>query len=163
MQAHLRIRAAHAADAPLLTQWALAMAWETERKRLDEATLRAGIAEGLADANRARYFIAAHEALAAGRETIAEPVGTLMLTREWSDWRCGDWWWIQSVYVPEAHRRRGVFAALYRHVEQLARATPGVVGLRLYVERDNAVAQRTYGALGMVDAGYRIFESEFAK
>ena len=82
-----------------------------------------------------------------------------MLTREWSDWRNGDWWWIQSVYVPDAHRRQGVFAALYRHVEQLARDTPGVVGLRLYVERDNANAQRTYEALGMRDAGYRIFET----
>jgi ribosomal protein S18 acetylase RimI-like enzyme len=84
-----------------------------------------------------------------------------MLTREWSDWRNGDWWWIQSVYVPESHRRQGVFAALYRHVEQLARDAPGVIGLRLYVERENANAQRTYESLGMRDAGYRIFEAGF--
>jgi ribosomal protein S18 acetylase RimI-like enzyme len=84
-----------------------------------------------------------------------------MLTREWSDWRNGDWWWIQSVYVAPAHRRQGVFAALYRHVETLARNAPGVVGLRLYVERDNANAHRTYQALGMVDAGYAIYETEF--
>src|SRR3546814_8999658 len=76
-----------------------------------------------------------------------------MLTREWSDWRNGDWWWIQSVYVVPASRRRGMFAALYRHAEALARATPGVIGLRLYVERGNEVARRTYAALGMVDAG----------
>src|SRR3546814_11330045 len=76
-------------------------------------------------------------------------VGTLMLTREWSDWRNGDWWWIQSVYVVPASRRRGMFAALYRHAEALARATPGVIGLRLYVERGNEVARRTYAALGM--------------
>jgi ribosomal protein S18 acetylase RimI-like enzyme len=63
------------------------------------------------------------------------------------------------VYVAPAQRRRGVFAALYRHVEALARATPGVIGLRLYVERGNATAQRTYSALGMDDAGYRIFEA----
>jgi ribosomal protein S18 acetylase RimI-like enzyme len=67
------------------------------------------------------------------------------------------------VYVDPAHRRQGVFAALYRHLEQLARATPGVIGLRLYVERDNLPAQGTYTALGMVDAGYRIFEAEFAR
>src|SRR3546814_3907296 len=74
-----------------------------------------------------------------------------MLTREWSDWRNGDWWWIQSVYVVPAWRRQGVFAALYRHVEELALATPGVVGLRLYVERGNDAARRTYAALDMVD------------
>lgn len=157
----LRIREAHAADIELLAQWAQAMAWETEHKRLDAHTVRAGVAAGVADPAKARYFIAMHEAAVAGHETIAEPVGTLMLTREWSDWRNGDWWWIQSVYVPEAHRRQGAFAALYRHVEQLARDTDGVVGLRLYVERDNATAHRTYEALGMQDAGYNILEAEF--
>ena len=102
------------------------------------------------------------DAALAGHETVGMPVGTLMLTSEWSDWRNGDWWWIQSVYVAPEHRRRGVYAALYRHVEALARATPGVVGLRLYVEKDNASAQRTYAALGMVDAGYAMYEAEFA-
>ncbi len=163
MSAPLRIRQAHAHDRDLLAQWAVAMALETEHKQLDEATVRAGMEAGIADPAKARYFIAMRESTVAGRETIAASVGTLMLTREWSDWRNGDWWWIQSVYVPPEHRRQGVFAALYRHVEALARATPGVVGLRLYVERENANAQRTYAALGMVDAGYAIFEAEFAR
>lgn len=162
MQATLRIRNAHANDRDLLAQWASAMAWETEHKRLDPATIEAGIEAAIADPAKARYFIAMSEVALAGRETIATAAGTLMLTREWSDWRNGDWWWIQSVYVPEAYRRQGVFAALYRHVEQLARDTAGVVGLRLYVERENANAQRTYEALGMRDAGYRIYESGFA-
>ena len=157
----LRIREAHASDRDLLAQWAIAMALETEHKQLDAPTVNAGVAAGLKDAGRARYFVAMREATVAGHETIALPVGTLMLTREWSDWRNGDWWWIQSVYVAPEHRRQGVYAALYRHVEQIAQATAGVIGLRLYVERDNAAAQRTYTALGMSDAGYRIFESEF--
>ena len=161
MHTALRIREAHASDRDLLVQWASAMAWETEHKRLDVATISAGIDAGLADPAKARYFIAMSEVVVAGRETIAAAAGTLMLTREWSDWRSGDWWWIQSVYVPESHRRQGVFAALYRHVQQLARDTAGVIGLRLYVERDNANAQRTYESLGMNDAGYRIFEAEF--
>lgn len=155
-----RIRGAHEGDGPLLAQWATAMALETEHKRLDPDTVRAGVDAGIADAAKARYFVAMHEAALAGRETVAEPVGTLMLTREWSDWRNGEWWWIQSVYVAPEHRRCGVFRALYRHVEQQARAS-GVIGLRLYVERDNAAAQATYASLGMVDAGYRIFEQEF--
>jgi ribosomal protein S18 acetylase RimI-like enzyme len=156
-----RIRDAVAADLELLAQWAQAMAWETEHKRLDADTVRAGVAAGLADPGRARYFVAMHDAALAGHETVGIATGTLMLTREWSDWRNGDWWWIQSVYVAPAHRRQGVFAALYRHVEAQARATPGVVGLRLYVEKANAAAQRTYAALGMQDAGYAMYEQEF--
>ncbi|MCF7222866.1 GNAT family N-acetyltransferase [Marilutibacter chinensis] len=157
----LRIRDATAADAPLLAQWAAAMAWETEHKRLDPDTVLAGVQAGIADPGKARYLIAMHDAPLAGDELVSVPVGTLMLTREWSDWRNGEWWWIQSVYVPEAHRRQGVFAALYREVEARARATAGVVGLRLYVERDNENAQRRYRALGMDDAGYRMFEAGF--
>jgi ribosomal protein S18 acetylase RimI-like enzyme len=156
-----RVRAAEPADAALLAQWAAAMAWETEHQRLDPGTVLAGVAAGIADPQRARYFLAMDDAPLAGHETIGSPVGTLMVTREWSDWRNGDWWWIQSVYVPPGHRRRGVFAALYRHLEAQARATPGVVGLRLYVERDNAAAQRTYAALGMRDAGYALLEQAF--
>jgi GNAT superfamily N-acetyltransferase len=155
-----RIRTAHAADAPLLAEWAAAMALETEDKQLDHATVLAGVATGIAEPAKARYFIAMQDASVAGSEVLSIPVGTLMLTTEWSDWRNGDWWWIQSVYVPHEHRRKGVFAALYKHVEALARQTEGVVGLRLYVERENANAQRTYEALGMQDEGYRIF---FAK
>ncbi|NUS39531.1 MAG: GNAT family N-acetyltransferase [Lysobacter sp.] len=156
-----RIRPATPADAPLLAQWARAMALETEHKRLDADTVLAGVVAGIAEPARARYFVAMQDAPVAGHETVGVPVGTLMLTSEWSDWRNGDWWWIQSVYVPQEHRRRGVFAALYRHVEAQAHATPGVVGLRLYVERANHAAQRTYGSLGMQDAGYAIYEQEF--
>ncbi len=156
-----RIRAAESSDVDLLAQWAQAMALETEHRRLDADIVRAGVAAGIADAAKARYFVAMDDAVLAGGETIGMAVGTLMVTREWSDWRNGDWWWIQSVYVIAQHRRQGIFAAMYRHVQQLAQETPGVVGLRLYVERDNAVAQRTYAALGMQDAGYAIQEQAF--
>ena len=155
----LRIRDAQPADAPLLAEWAAAMAWETEHKRLDPATVALGVSNALADPLRARYFVAMRQAEVAGSETLALPVGTLMLTDEWSDWRNGWWWWIQSVYVPPEERRTGVFAALYDQAASLARATPGVVGLRLYVERDNADAQRTSASLGMDDAGYLVFET----
>jgi ribosomal protein S18 acetylase RimI-like enzyme len=152
-----RIRAAHASDAPMIAGWNAAMALETEGKRLDPATVNAGVAAGIADPAKSRYFVAMEDASVAGAETLGVPVGTLMLTTEWSDWRNGHWWWIQSVYVPPEHRRKGVFAALYHHVEALARQTREVVGLRLCVERDNANAQRTYEALGMQDEGYRVY------
>lgn len=143
------VRGAVADDLSWLVDCAVAMAWETERKRLDPDIVRAGVAAALDDASKAQYFVAMRD------DTRA---GTLMLTGEWSDWRNGLWWWIQSVYVEPAQRRGSVFTALYRHVETLARAAPGVIGLRLYVEHANAAAQRTYAALGMHDAGYRIYE-----
>lgn len=156
-----RIRPANHNDVEWLACCNAAMALETEHKLLDARTLHAGIATGFADASKARYFVAMQDAALAGAETIGVPVGTLMLTTEWSDWRNGDWWWIQSVYVVPDHRRQGVFAALYGHVEQVARDTDGVIGLRLYVETENKNALATYSALGMRDAGYRLFESEF--
>ncbi|KRA16889.1 GNAT family N-acetyltransferase [Lysobacter sp. Root604] len=159
----LRIRDAEAADRDLIADWMIAMAWETEHKRLDPDTVRAGVEAGLADGAKARYFIAMREVEVAGRETIAAAAGTLMFTHEWSDWRNGDWWWIQSVYVAPEHRRQGVYQAMHGHVAALAQATPGVIGLRLYVERTNTAAQSTYRALAMDDAGYAIFESEFGK
>ena len=148
---NLDVRPATDADVALMVRWAQAMALETEHKQLDGATLAAGIGTGLADPQRARYFIATVD---------GEPAGTLMLTYEWSDWRNGWWWWIQSVYVAPAQRRKGVYRALYSHVLALARADSAVCGLRLYVERENTSAQRTYEFLGMTDAGYRMYEAE---
>lgn len=156
----LRVRQATSTDAAWLADCALALARETEDRQLDPATVRAGIEACLADPARARYFVAMHE-VRAGADLLAHPAGTLMLTREWSDWRNGDWWWIQSVYVMPEFRRHGVFTALHRHVEALARATAGVVGLRLYVERDNRAAQATYAARGLRDSGYLILERPF--
>ena len=147
----LQVRAATADDLDLMARWAQAMAIETEDKALDADIVTRGIAAGLADPGRARYYVASVD---------DEAAGTLMLTTEWSDWRNGWWWWIQSVYVAPAHRRKGVYRALYSHVHDLARADPEVRGLRLYVEKENVTAQRTYEVLGMVDAGYRMYEAE---
>ena len=144
------IRAATVADLDSLVDFACAMALETERKRLDPATVRRGIGRALAEPQRARYLVA---------ELGGQTVGTLMLTLEWSDWRCADWWWIQSVYVAPAARRLGVFRALYAAVYRDASAAgDAVCGIRLYVESENHRAQATYVALGMVDARYQVME-----
>ncbi|MEO8161642.1 MAG: GNAT family N-acetyltransferase [Arenimonas sp.] len=147
----IRIRPARQDDVSLMARWAEAMALETEDKQLEPGVVTRGIQRALDDANLGRYFIA---------DIAGEPVGTLMLTWEWSDWRCGWWWWIQSVYVDTRFRRRGVYRALYAHVLALAQADPEVRGLRLYVERDNSRAQSTYEFLGMQDAGYRMYETD---
>ncbi len=145
----LTLRAADPRDLDVLVEFNAAMAMETEALRLDRERLRAGVAALLADPAKGRYRLA---------ERAGEVVGALMLTREWSDWRCGDWWWIQSVYVRADARRAGVFRALFDSVAAEARADAGVCGLRLYVERDNLRAQATYRALGMDETHYRLFE-----
>jgi ribosomal protein S18 acetylase RimI-like enzyme len=81
-----------------------------------------------------------------------------MITYEWSDWRDGLFWWVQSVYVKPEHRRRGVYTVLYEFVKALAAADPSVRGFRLYVERENAAAQRTYERLGMSESHYKMYE-----
>ena len=146
----IQVRDARRDDLETLARWAEAMALETEHKRLDSLTVRRGIAVLFDAVARGRYVVAERGGVAAG---------ALMLTHEWSDWRNADWWWIQSVYVEPGHRRSGVFAALYRHVHALAQQTPGICGLRLYVEKDNVAAQRTYESLGMEDSSYRVYEA----
>jgi len=146
------IRPARAEDAGDIARFNLAMALETEAKALDPARLRAGVDAVFTDSRHGFYLVA---------EVDGANVGCLMITYEWSDWRNGQWWWLQSVYVPEEFRRRGVFRALHAEAERRARATAGVIGLRLYVERENANAQNTYARLGMHDSGYRLYECEF--
>ena len=146
------IRAAAPRDAADIARFNEAMALETEHLSLDPARLRAGVEAALADARHGFYLVAADDSGA---------IGCLMITYEWSDWRNGQWWWLQSVYVREDRRGLGVFGALYAEVERRARATAGVIGTRLYVERDNARAQRSYAGLGMHETAYRVYEKEF--
>jgi GNAT superfamily N-acetyltransferase len=145
----LLLRRAGPADAPVIVEFNRRLAKETEGKILDPQVLAAGVAACLADPSKARYFVAEEE---------GQVVGQIMLTTEWSDWENGWIWWIQSVYVPAPARRRGVFRALYEHVHSAARAEPGVIGLRLYVEQDNHAAQQTYARLGMLRTRYLVLE-----
>jgi ribosomal protein S18 acetylase RimI-like enzyme len=151
---NIRIRDALPEDREAIARSNEAMALETEHKTLDPEAVRLGVAAVLADPAHGRYFLAVNDA--------GSVVGQLMITFEWSDWRNGQFWWIQSVYVDPAARRQGVFKALYDHVEHLVRRTPGVCGLRLYVETDNVNAQRTYARCGMADAGYRVMEVDYS-
>ena len=148
------VRPALSADAPQLAEWAKAMAWETERKTLPDEDIFPGVRRAIEQSGLAQYFIA---------ELAGRPAGCLMLTYEWSDWRNGLWWWIQSVYVEPEFRRKGVYRALYGHVKALAENNGEVQGIRLYVEKDNHSAQQTYLSLGMHDSHYRVFEQSTRK
>jgi GNAT superfamily N-acetyltransferase len=138
-------------DLDVIVEFNRQLALETEAKVLAHATLRAGVTHALADPERLRYFVA---------ELGSPPriVGQAAVTREWSDWRAGWIWWLQSVYVEQRFRGRGVFRALYDAIRGQARSRGDVIGLRLYVEDANAPAQQTYRALGMKPGGYSIYE-----
>jgi ribosomal protein S18 acetylase RimI-like enzyme len=148
----VNVRPAAADDADLLVEFNRAMAEESEDKGLDTATLRRGVDYLLRHPEEGFYLMA---------ERHGEAAGSLMVTYEWSDWRNGRFWWIQSVYTLPQHRRQGVYRALHDHVRELARRDPRACGLRLYVERDNSGAMGTYRALGMTETRYRLYEEEF--
>jgi len=143
------VRVATPADAPVVADFNRLLAEESEGKSLDMAVLGPGVRQALADPRRALYFVA---------DDAGTVLGQIMVTFEWSDWRNGWLWWIQSVYVRPEARRRGVFRSLFHHVEGLARNDPEVVGLRLYVDNGNRAAQDTYQQLGMRPAGYFVLE-----
>ena len=142
-------RVAVAEDAATLAGFNRAMALETEAKSLPMDTLLPAVQAVLRDPRHGFYLVA---------DSGNEIAGSLLVTFEWSDWRNGRMWWIQSVYVRPAHRRRGVYRALHEAVRERARAAGDVVGVRLYVERENVAAQRTYAALGMAETPYRVYE-----
>jgi ribosomal protein S18 acetylase RimI-like enzyme len=146
------IRCASADDLDVLVEFNQAMAAESEDRSLSREVLRAGISHLLAHAAEGHYLLARAQ---------GETVGALMLTFEWSDWRNGRFWWIQSVYVRPAWRRRGVYSALHAYVRDAARADPECCGLRLYVEVDNHGAMATYRQLGMRETDYRLYEEDF--
>lgn len=142
-------RLAAAGDAPILAAFNQAMAHETESRSLAPAHLLPAVETVLRDPRHGFYVVA---------DTGDDIAGALLVTYEWSDWRNGRFWWIQSVYVRPQHRRRGVYRGLHAFVRERARAEGDVVGIRLYVERDNRNARRTYAALGMSETPYRIYE-----
>lgn len=151
MTSEILIRAARCDDWPAIAEYNCRLAWESEQKRLDPAKIEPGVQAVLADPSKGRYFVA---------ETEGRVIGQLMVTWEWSDWRNGQIWWLQSVYVAAEFRQQGVFRRLFEHLVSLGQAEQ-VLGVRLYVEEHNARAQQTYHKLGLNQAGYHVMERWF--
>ena len=145
----LKIREAALSDARLIAAFNLQLAEESEGLRLDAALVQAGVAALLTDPAKGRYYVA---------EAEGAVVGQVMITYEWSDWRNGHIWWIQSVYVKPEFRRAGVFRALFNHLRTLAQTRKDVCSLRLYVHAENTRASQSYERLGMTRTQYEIFE-----
>lgn len=147
--ADLLIRPARLEDAPAILDFQLRMAWETEGLQLDRATVTRGVQAVFDDPHKGVYWVA---------ERDGRIVGGLMITYEWSDWRDGLVWWIQSVYILPEERGQGVYRDMYRYLRRRVEEDPGLKGIRLYVDKRNAAAQSVYERLGMSREHYEMFE-----
>ena len=147
----LLVRGATSYDAPTIAEFNTALALESEGIELDPETLRAGVQVALSDPRKTFYLMATRGAY---------PVGQLMVTHEWSDWRNGWIWWVQSVYVRPEHRRQGIYRALYSRLREIAVQRGDIRGIRLYVLRSNHIAKQTYQALGMSHSEYDLYASD---
>ncbi len=148
----INVRSATPADVDFIVEANVRMAKETENLDLNPEVLRRGVTYLMSHSDEGQYLIATQG---------AGLCGTLMLTYEFSDWRNGRFWWIQSVYVPQPFRRQGVYRAMHNAVRKLAHRDSQACGLRLYVEQANSVAQQTYADIGMSQTHYRLFEEIF--
>ena len=149
MSGSFTIRKATKQDAADIARFNIAMAMETENKELKKSEIEPGV-KALFERPEFGFYMVA--------ESEGKVIGTLMITKEWSDWRNGVFWWIQSVYVIPEFRRRGVYRSMYQKIKDLAAQNSDVCGFRLYVENENAIAQKAYLDLGMEETHYKMFE-----
>ena len=140
------------ADTETIVQFQKNMALETEGKTLQEFAIKSGVTEVIKDTQKGTYLVAEYE---------GHIIGSLLITYEWSDWRNGWFWWIQSVYVKSEWRRKGVYSHLYDEVKKLSSGVKNICGIRLYVEKENIIAQTVFKKLGMHDTKYLLYETEF--
>jgi GNAT superfamily N-acetyltransferase len=152
-EAGIVIRPAGAGDIRTIVDFNIALCRETEGRELDHATVLEGVRRFVAEPARGRYLVA---------QIGNEVVGQTAHTFEWSDWRNGEIWWIQSVYVHPSHRSKGVFRELFARIRELGEKDDECCGIRLYMERDNETARRSYRGLGFRETGYEVLELLFA-
>ncbi len=145
----VHIRPATIAEKDRIVDFQIKMAWQTEKLALNRTTLQHGVGAVFADAAKGTYYVATNE---------EQVIASLLVTYEWSDWRNGTIWWIQSVFVEEAFRGQGVFKAMYQFLKEKVENSPALMGLRLYVEKTNLPAQKVYEAIGMNGDHYHFFE-----
>ena len=145
----INVRAASPLDFELIASFQMAMAWETEHLRLNKKTVVAGVKAVFANASVGKYFVAVQE------EAV---VASLLITYEWSDWRNGTVYWIQSVYVKPEFRNQGVFKTLYQHIKEIVLKDDRVMGIRLYVDKNNLRARQVYERLQMNGDHYAFYE-----
>lgn len=146
---NIEIRQATSTDVETIVNFNIALCQETEGRELDRLTVMEGVRRFVSEPGRGKYFVA---------NIGGEVVGQTAYTFEWSDWRNGEIWWIQSVYVNPRYRGNGVFSALFAHIKELGENDTECCGIRLYMERENQAARKSYQRLGINEAGYEVFE-----
>lgn len=145
----INIRPATQKDSTHIINFQHQMAMETEHVKLEAAVLAEGLKRLFDDPAKGKYFVA---------EDSGEVIGCLMTTYEWSEWRCGNVLWIQSVYIKSSHRSKGVFKKMYEHIKSMVTPESEYRGIRLYVDKTNAAAQKVYEKLGMNGEHYQVYE-----
>lgn len=143
------VRIANKDDIPAIVQFQLAMAHETEHIELNPTVVEKGVTAVIEDDSKGRYYLA---------EKNGDIIGSLLTTFEWSDWRNGTVLWIQSVYIVPEFRRKGVYSKMYKHIKNLVSEDASLNGIRLYADKENEVAHKTYRKLGMSPDHYITFE-----
>ena len=146
---NINIRTGELKDKETLVKFNIALAKESEKIKLSNEVVEKGVEAVLQNSNLGFYLLA---------EKDEQIIASLMITNEWSDWRNGMFWWIQSVYVLPDYRRKGIYSKLYEHIKELVSVKANVLGFRLYVEKNNNTAITTYKSLGMKKKAYRLFE-----
>ncbi|UCF16593.1 MAG: GNAT family N-acetyltransferase [Phycisphaerales bacterium] len=152
MPDELLIRIGEDRDIETLAKFNMALAWETEGKRLEPDVVTRGLKTLFKNPQYGFYTVA---------EVAGQVVGCTLITYEWSDWRCGLFWWLQGVYVEPEFRRRGVFGKVYEFLKEKASRERNMCGFRLYVEHSNLAGQNTYAAVGMKETSYKLYEESF--
>lgn len=145
----MNIRKALNKDIDVIARYNYNLAYETENKILDMNILTRGVEAIIKDESKGIYHVC---------EINGEVVGQIMYTFEWSDWRNGTFLWIQSAYVNKEFRGMGVFKALYKFIRDIADNDNNICGIRLYVEKENTIAKKTYKNIGMKECNYYIYE-----
>lgn len=145
----MQIRTAKITDIDSIVEFQLKMANETEGIELHLPTVKNGVTAVIQDIKKGQYYVA---------EIEGKVVASLLTTYEWSDWRNGTVLWIQSVFVLKEYRRKGVYRSMYSFIKNMVLKEKNLNGIRLYADKSNYPAHKTYKQLGMNPDHYITFE-----
>lgn len=149
MSSIIDIHPASRADIPIIAEWQIAMARESEGMALDPDTVMRGVTHVFDHPDVGYYLVA---------KISGQPVACTLILTEWSDWRAGNVLWIHSLFVLPVARRQHVFRGIYDYLKAKVTFDPSLRGIRLYVDKANQNAIKAYEKVGMSADHYQLFE-----
>lgn len=144
MPANYFVRDATTSDIDTIVAFTVREALEAEGLDTNDAAVRRGVAGAFGEQPVSKYWVA---------EDGDEVVGSISVVTEWSNFRGGNYWWIQSLFIVPAHRGTGLVQVLIDHVAGIAQAA-GALDLRLYARTSNERATHAYVRCGFETAPY---------